>query len=209
MGRSKSSARWLREHNDDFYVKQARSDGKRSRSAYKLLELQEKYGIITAGMSVVDLGASPGGWSQIVSDFLGSRGNQVALDILPMVPLTGVTFIQGDFTESHVLDAVMRKVGKEVDLVLSDMSPNLSGIRVVDQSQSMYLAELAMDFALQVLKKNGCFLSKVFQGEGLDCFVAQLRRFFGRVQFCKPLASRDKSRELYLLGREYVGQSDI
>lgn len=201
MARSKSSGRWLREHFDDPFVKQAQAGGWRSRAVFKLQELQEKYGIIRKGMTVVDLGAAPGGWSQLALRELGGNGRVMALDILEMDPLDGVAFIQGDFTEDEALALLENELnGRQVDLVLSDMAPNMSGMDAVDQPRSMYLAELALAFARQWLKPGGAFVVKVFQGEGFDAFLQECRSAFDRVVVRKPAASRPRSREVYLLG---------
>lgn len=203
MARSKSSGRWLAEHFDDPYVKQAQQQGLRSRAAFKLLELQEKYTLIRPGMTVIDLGAAPGGWCQVVRPLVGSRGRVVALDILPMTPVPGVEFIHGDFTEDEPLQALERALGgAEVDLVLSDMAPNISGMAPVDQAKSMYLAELALEFARAHLKPGGNFVVKLFQGADFDGFVREVRSLFGKVQVIKPKASRSRSNEVYLLARD-------
>jgi 23S rRNA (uridine2552-2'-O)-methyltransferase len=201
MARSKSSGRWLREHFDDPYVKRAQQEGWRSRAVYKLQELQEKYRIIRRGMTVVDLGAAPGGWSQYALDIVGREGQVFALDILPMDPIEHVRFIQGDFTERAPLDLLEAELnGRQVDLVMSDMAPNISGMNAVDQPRSMYLAELAHAFALQWLKPGGTFLVKVFQGQGSDAFLRSCRDAFDKVAVRKPGASRPRSREVYMLG---------
>lgn len=206
MARSKSSGQWLREHFNDQYVKLSQKEGWRSRASYKLLEIQEKDRVIRPGMSVVDLGAAPGGWSQVAVSLTGDKGRVVASDILPMDPIAGVDFIQGDFTEQPVLDSILEVIAPErVDLVISDMAPNMSGMLSVDQPRSMYLAELALDMARQVLKKKGSFLTKVFQGEGFDAYLKAMRSSFGRVQTRKPKASRPRSREVYLLARDFKG----
>ncbi len=206
MARSKSSARWLKEHFDDAYVKRSQKDGYRSRASYKLLELQEKDNLIRPGMSVVDLGAAPGGWSQVVSDILGDRGRIVASDILPMDPIADVVFVQGDFTEDAVLEEILAAIGSDqVDLVISDMAPNMSGNTASDQPRAMYLCELALDLARQVLKPGGTFLIKVFQGEGFDAYLADMRASFSKVVTRKPDSSRARSREVYLLGRGFRG----
>ncbi|RRJ83346.1 23S rRNA (uridine(2552)-2'-O)-methyltransferase RlmE [Aestuariirhabdus litorea] len=206
MARSKSSGRWLKEHFDDPYVKQSQKDGYRSRASYKLLEIQEKDRILRPGMSLVDLGAAPGGWCQVAAQILGDRGRIVASDILPMDPLADVTFVQGDFTEEAVLEEILRAIGSEqVDLVISDMAPNMSGMTAVDQPRAMYLAELALDMARQVLKPGGTFLTKVFQGAGFDEYFRDLRGSFERLQSRKPNASRPRSREIYLLARGFKG----
>jgi 23S rRNA (uridine2552-2'-O)-methyltransferase len=202
MAKSKSSRRWLAEHFDDQYVKQAQQQGLRSRAAFKLMELDEKYGLLRQGMRVVDLGAAPGSWTQVVQKALGSSGQVIALDILPMEPLPGVRFIQGDFTESEPLALLEEMLqGHHVDLVLSDMAPNMSGMGAVDQPRAMYLAELALDFAGNWLKPGGGFLVKVFHGEGFDDFVRSARALFEKVQVRKPSASRPRSREVYVLGQ--------
>lgn len=202
MARSKSSKRWLAEHFDDPYVKQAQQQGLRSRSAFKLKELDRKYGLLKPGMCVVDLGAAPGGWSQVVAPAVGPEGRVIALDVLEMEPLEGVEIIQGDFTEDGPLAALEAALGESrVDLVLSDMAPNMSGMDAVDQPRSMYLAELALAFAEQWLKPGGIFLAKVFQGEGFDRFLQDCRSRFDKVLVRKPAASRSRSREVYVLGR--------
>ncbi len=202
MGRSKSSRRWLNEHFDDPYVQQAQKEGYRGRAAYKLKELQDKHQLVRPGARVVDLGAAPGAWSQVVLEILQGRGALYALDILPMAPLDGVVFIEGDFTEDEPLAVLEARLeGRKVDLVLSDMAPNMSGMSAVDQPRAMYLAELALAFAREWLKPGGDFLVKVFQGEGFDPFLADCREAFGKVSIRKPGASRPRSREVYVLGR--------
>lgn len=206
MARSKSSARWLREHFTDEYVKRAQQDGYRSRAVYKLLEIHEKDRLLRPGLAVVDLGAAPGGWSQLATRLVGGQGRVMALDILPMEPLPSVEFIEGDFRETAVLDQLLAALdGRPVDLVLSDMAPNTSGIKAVDQPSSLYLAELALDFARQCLKPGGDFLVKAFQGEGFDRFLKELRVAFATVAPRKPRASRARSAEQYLLARNYRG----
>jgi len=206
MARSKSSARWLREHFTDEYVKRAQQDGYRSRAVYKLLEIHEKDRLLRPGLAVVDLGAAPGGWSQLATRLVGGQGRVMALDILPMEPLPSVEFIEGDFRETAVLDQLLAALdGRSVDLVLSDMAPNTSGIKAVDQPSSLYLAELALDFARQCLKPGGDFLVKAFQGEGFDKFLKELRVAFATVAPRKPRASRARSAEQYLLARNYRG----
>jgi 23S rRNA (uridine2552-2'-O)-methyltransferase len=201
--KSGSSKRWLQEHFSDPYVQQAQRLGYRSRSVFKLLELQERDKLFRPGMTVVDLGAAPGGWSQVVVKALGKKGRVVALDILPMEPLDGVEFILGDFTTDEALDELMETMGdKKADWVLSDLSPNKSGIASVDQPRAMELAELALDFALKVLNDKGGFLVKVFQGDGFDPFLVSLRQNFKKVIIRKPKASRDRSREVYILARK-------
>jgi 23S rRNA (uridine2552-2'-O)-methyltransferase len=202
MGRSKSSHQWLKAHFDDEYVKRAQREGYRSRAVYKLDEIQQKDHLLRPGMTVVDLGAAPGGWSQYAAPLLGSKGRIIALDILPMDALPGVEFIQGDFREDEVLDRLMGILGEtRVDLVMSDMAPNISGMEAVDQPRSMYLAELAADFAAQVLGKGGDLLFKAFQGEGFDEFLRDLRGHYQKVLIRKPRASRPRSREVYVLGK--------
>lgn len=203
MARSKSSHRWLREHFSDSYVQQAQKEGYRSRAVYKLKEIQEKDRLLRPGMRIVDLGAAPGGWSQYAGELIGDSGQVVALDILPMDALVGVTALEADFTEDEALELLRDALGEApVDLVLSDMAPNISGMAAVDQPRAMYLAELALDFAREVVKPGGDFLVKVFQGEGFDEFLKALRRDFGRVVTRKPKASRGRSREVYLLARQ-------
>lgn len=200
MTRSKSSRRWLKEHHDDPYTQRARSEGYRGRAAYKLIELDEKDGLLRRGMRVVDLGAAPGSWSQYAATRVGDAGSVVASDILPMDPIPGVTFLQGDFHEQEVLDRLLADLGGAgADLVMSDMAPNMSGIGAVDQPAAMGLAELAHDLAVRVLKPGGTFLTKMFQGEGSDEFVRALRTDFATVRIRKPRASRDRSREVYVL----------
>jgi len=203
MARSKSSKRWLNEHFDDPYVKRAQEEGLRSRAAFKLLELDQKYGLIQSGMVVVDLGAAPGGWSEVAAPRVGEVGRVIALDVLDMDALPGVEFIQGDFTEQQALEALETALGGvRADLVLSDMAPNMSGVAVIDQTKAMYLAELAFDFASDHLKPRGDLLVKLFHGEGFDAFVQNCRNAFKTVMVRKPGASRPRSREVYLLARE-------
>jgi len=202
MARSKSSQRWLKEHFDDEFVKKAQREGYRSRAVYKLDEIQNKDRIIKPGMTVVDLGAAPGGWSQYALGLLGRKGKLVAMDLLPMEPLPGVEFVEGDFREDEVLDALLNLLnGKEIDLVMSDIAPNISGVDAVDQPRAMYLVELAVDFADRVLRPGGDLLMKVFQGEGFDELVRDLRKRYTKVVVRKPRASRARSREVYALAR--------
>ncbi|MEW2927443.1 23S rRNA (uridine(2552)-2'-O)-methyltransferase RlmE [Pseudomonas juntendi] len=204
--RSKSSANWLREHFNDPFVKQAQKDGYRSRASYKLLEIQEKDRLIRPGMSVIDLGAAPGGWSQVTSRLIGGQGRLIASDILEMDSIPDVTFIQGDFTEDAVLQQILDAVGdSHVDLVISDMAPNMSGTPEVDMPRVMFLCELALDLATRVLKPGGDFLIKIFQGEGFDMYLKDVRTKFDKVQMRKPSSSRDRSREQYLLGKGFKG----
>ncbi|MFO7641204.1 MAG: 23S rRNA (uridine(2552)-2'-O)-methyltransferase RlmE [Candidatus Competibacteraceae bacterium] len=206
MARTKSSARWLREHFTDEYVRRAQAEGYRSRAVYKLLEIHEKDRLLKPGGTVVDLGAAPGGWSQLATRLVGRDGRVIALDLLPMEPLAGVEFIQGDFRETAVLDQLLAALaGRPVDLVLSDLAPNTSGIKAVDQPRGLYLAELALDFAGRCLRPGGDFLVKAFQGEGFDAFLQDLRAAFATVAPRKPRASRPRSAEQYLLARNYRG----
>ena len=193
---------WIKQHIKDPYVKQSQKDGFRSRASYKLLEIVEKERMIRPGMTVVDLGSAPGGWSQVASRLVGHEGRVHALDILPMDPIAGVDFIQGDFTEQDITDDLLLLIGnRPVDLVISDMAPNLTGAKAVDQPAMIYLAELAIDLTTQVLKPDGVFISKVFQGEGFDQFVRHVRTLFNSVSMKKPEASRAKSREVYLVAK--------
>jgi 23S rRNA (uridine2552-2'-O)-methyltransferase len=204
MARRKSSRRWLREHFTDEYVKRAQQQGYRSRAVYKLIEIQEKDRLLKPGLTVVDLGSSPGGWSQFAATIVGQQGKIIALDILPMSPLEGVEFIQGDFREPAVHDRLVTVLaGRQVDLVIADMAPNTSGIKAIDQTRGMYLAELALDFARRCLKPGGDFLVKVFEGEGFAALHKELRRRFAAVTIRKPKASRPRSPELYVVARNY------
>ncbi|MDP2245461.1 23S rRNA (uridine(2552)-2'-O)-methyltransferase RlmE [Pseudomonas sp.] len=206
MARSKTSLRWLKEHFDDPYVKMAQKEGYRSRASYKLLEVQEKDRILRPGMTVVDLGAAPGGWSQVTSRLIGDKGTLIASDILEMDSIPDVTFIQGDFTDDAVFAQILEAIGgNPVDLVISDMAPNMSGVRTSDQARAMYLCELALDLAGRVLRPGGDFLIKIFHGEGFDLYHKQVREMFEKVQMRKPLSSRDRSREQYMLGRSFRG----
>ncbi|HEY8540277.1 MAG TPA: 23S rRNA (uridine(2552)-2'-O)-methyltransferase RlmE [Steroidobacteraceae bacterium] len=200
--RTKSSRRWLDEHESDVYVKRARESGFRSRAVFKLEEIQRKDKLIKPGMTVVDLGAAPGGWSQLAVKLLHGRGRVIALDVLPMEEIPGVEFIQGDFASDEVLAELVRRLGSDrPQLVMSDMAPNMSGIAEVDHDRSMHLVELALDFALRTLAPGGDFLVKVFQGRHFQPFVQQLRQHFASVRVRKPAASRQRSAELYLLAR--------
>ncbi len=206
MARTNSSARWLREHFSDEYVKRAQQEGYRSRAVYKLLEINEKDRLVRPGLTVVDLGAAPGGWSQLAVKLMGGQGVVIALDILPMEPLAGVEFIQGDFREMAVLEHLLAVLAhRPVDLILADMAPNASGVKAVDQPRGMYLNELALDFARRCLRPGGDFLLKAFQGEGFDAFLKELRMVFASVAPRKPKASRARSAEQYLLARNYHG----
>lgn len=204
MARSKSSGRWLKAHFDDVYVRRAQQEGYRSRAVYKLLEIQERDKIFRRGMTVVDLGAAPGGWSQIAAKLIAPEGKIVALDILPMESLPGVDFIQCDFRENAAIENVEKLLDqRQVDLVMSDMAPNISGMNAVDQPRAMELAELSLDLAHKMLTRGGTLLVKVFQGEGFDQFVRDTKSAFEKVTTRKPKASRPQSREVYVLGRNY------
>ncbi len=207
MARSKSSGRWLKEHFDDPYVQKAQAEGRRSRASFKLEEVQARDHLIKPGQVVVDLGAAPGGWTELVSQWTGPTGRVFALDILPMDSIADVEILLGDFTEEAVLNALMAELdGRDVDVVLSDMAPNLSGNKSVDQPRAMYLCELALDFARSTLVTGGCLFIKVFHGEGFDEFLQELRRDFQVVKTRKPEASRSRSRETYFLACGFRGQ---
>ena len=196
----------MKEHFDDQYVKQSWQDGYRSRASYKLLEIDDKDKLLRPGMTVIDLGAAPGGWSQIAAEKVGSQGRVIASDILEMDSLADVTFVQGDFTEETVLNAILEHLGnRPVDLVMSDMAPNMSGMAAIDQPQAMYLVELALELARETLSPGGNLLVKVFQGEGFDSYLKELRNSFKRVVTRKPGASRARSREVYLLAEGFRG----
>jgi 23S rRNA (uridine2552-2'-O)-methyltransferase len=202
--RSKSSARWLAEHANDEFVKRAQREGWRSRAVFKLAEIQQSERLLRPGIRCVDLGAAPGGWSQYAARIVGGTSRIVATDILPMDAIHGVDFVQGDFREESVLEQVMAHIGaQKVDLVLSDMAPNMAGIDAVDQPRSMYLAELALEFAERVLAPGGDTLVKLFQGAGFDQLIKDARRRYGRVVTKKPKASRTRSPEIYLLARQF------
>lgn len=199
----KSSGRWLGEHFSDPYVKQAQKEGYRSRAVYKLLEIHERDRLFKPGMTVIDLGAAPGGWCQLIVKLVKPKGRIIALDILNMEAIEGVEFIQGDFSDESVMQGLLLQLaGAKVDWVISDMAPNMSGNESVDIPRSIYLCELALDFALRSLHKGGGFLIKAFQGEGFDAFLADIKRSFKSVIIRKPKASRDRSREVYILARE-------
>ena len=202
--RTKSSARWLAEHENDEFVKRAHREGWRSRAVFKLAEIQENERLLRPGMRCVDLGAAPGGWSQYAARIIGGSSRIVATDILPMDAINGVDFVLGDFREEWVLNEVLGAVGaSKVDLVLSDMAPNMAGIDAVDQPRSMYLAELALEFADRVLTPGGDLLVKLFQGAGFEEFLRAARSRYGRVVMKKPKASRTRSPEIYLLARQF------
>ena len=199
-----SSRRWLREHREDEFVERSRLAGYRSRAVFKLMEMDSRDGIFSRGMLVVDLGAAPGSWSQYAAQRVGSEGRVIALDILPVEPLAGVDFIQGDFRDEDVLQTLEAALaGYEVSVVMSDMAPNLSGMSTVDQPRAMALAELALELAGRVLSPGGTLLTKAFQGEGFDAYVRDVRALFAKVQIRKPKASRARSREVYVLARDY------
>jgi 23S rRNA (uridine2552-2'-O)-methyltransferase len=202
--RSKSSARWLAEHASDEFVKRAQREGWRSRAVFKLAEIQQAERLLRPGMRCVDLGAGPGGWSQYAARIIGGASRIVATDILPMDAIAGVDFVQGDFRDDGVIEQVLMAIGgSKVDLVLSDMAPNMSGIDAVDQPRSMHLAELALEFADRVLAPGGDVLVKLFQGAGFDELIRDARRRFGRIAMKKPKASRTRSPEIYLLARQF------
>lgn len=204
MTRSKTSNQWLEEHFNDHYVKQSQQDGYRSRASYKLLELNEKDKLIRPGMVVVDLGSAPGGWSQIAGRLVGTKGRVVASDILPMDSVEGVDFIQGDFTDAVVFEQLTTLLGDSLaDLVISDMAPNMSGMMAIDQPQAMYLVELALDMAKQVLKPKGSFVTKIFHGEGFDQYLKVLKTSFDKVVIRKPDASRARSSEVYVVAKGF------
>jgi 23S rRNA (uridine2552-2'-O)-methyltransferase len=204
MARSKSSSRWLHEHVNDPYVKQAQKDGYRSRSSYKLIELNERDRLIRPGMLIMDLGSAPGGWSQVAGRMVGAKGRVLATDILPMDGLPNVDFIQGDFREEAVLNQILDQLnGAKPDLIISDIAPNISGIDSADQASSIYLLELALDMVRRVLKPNGNFVAKLFQGVGSEAYLKELRTSFEKVTIRKPAASRSRSREVYVVARGF------
>lgn len=204
MARSKSSNQWLQEHFNDHYVKESQKDGYRSRASYKLIELNKKDALFKKGHTVVDLGAAPGGWSQVAVEEVGERGIVIASDILEMDMITDVEFIQGDFTDESVLNEILGAMGGRcADVVISDMAPNMSGVQAVDQPKSMYLVELALDMARQILRPGGVFVSKVFHGEGFDEFMLDTKTSFQKVVTRKPGASRPRSREVYIVAKGY------
>ena len=206
MAKSKTSKKWMDEHVNDIYVKKAQIDGYRSRASYKLIEINEKDNLFRTGSVVMDLGSAPGGWSQIVAPIVGDSGRVIASDILPMAGIVGVDFIQGDFTDETVYDQILQTLGDDqVDTVVSDMAPNMSGVNTTDQYASMYLVELALDMARNVLKPGGSFCAKVFQGVGYDEYVKDVRSSFNKVIVRKPAASRPRSREVYLVAKGFKG----
>ena len=206
MARTKSSSRWLQRHVNDPYVKQAQKDGYRSRSAYKLVELNEKDRLIKPGMRVMDLGSAPGGWSQVLSRLIGAKGRVLATDILPMDPIQNVDFIQGDFTDEEIVEKLLGWLGGgKFDLIVSDIAPNLTGIDSADQASSMYFLELALDTVRQTLKPGATFVAKMFQGSGSDDWLKDLRTSFQKVSIRKPGASRPESREVYVVAKGFKG----
>ena len=209
MGKKKSSSRaWLKEHHDDIFVQRAQKEGYRSRAVYKLLEINDKDQVIRRGMSVLDLGSAPGSWSQIAGEIVGDAGRVVATDILPMDTLPDVVVIQGDFTEQETYDRVLAALGGQpLDVVLSDMAPNMSGLQEVDQPRAMYLVELATELAERALAPGGAFIAKVFQGEGFEVWYREIRARFDRVVTRKPSASRPRSREVYIVASGFKGQA--
>ena len=206
MARPKSSDRWLKEHFDDVWVKKSQEDGYRSRASYKLIELDHKDKLFRPGQLVVDLGAAPGGWSQVAADKVGDNGRVIASDILPMDPIAGVDFVQGDFTEDAVFEELLALLGdRRADVVISDMAPNMSGMAAVDIPKAMGLVELALDMAQRVLRPGGVFVAKVFQGEGFDGLLADMRGSFSTVVSRKPDSSRARSREIYQVCKGFKG----
>ena len=206
MAKHRSSQRWLTEHHKDPYVKRAREEGYRSRAAYKLLEINKRDRLLRPGMTIIDLGAAPGGWSQVAVKQVGRTGRVIAVDMLPMAPVAGVDFIQGDFREQVVLDEILALLaGRSVDLVISDMAPNITGVRAVDQPGSMYLVELAVELSIQVMHEGGGMLLKVFQGAGFQEVVRDLHQHYERVVIRKPDASRARSRETYIVAQNFRG----
>jgi len=208
MARSKTSGSWLKEHFDDEYVKRSQKEGYRSRAIYKLQEIQQKDNLIRQNMQVVDLGAAPGGWSQYAVELVGKNGRVIASDILPIDPLPFVEFIKGDFTEESVLNEILDVLGDNekkqgADVVISDMAPNMTGVEATDQPRSIYLCELALDMACQILKPGGAFVAKVFQGDGSDAFLKEVRSHFKKVKVRKPKASRPRSREVYIVAQGF------
>lgn len=206
MPRTKSSSEWLRRHVNDPFVKQAQLDGYRSRSAYKLIELNEKDRLIKPGMRILDLGSAPGGWSQVAGKLVGKKGRVLATDILPMDPIPNVDFIQGDFTDEAIIEQLFTWLGGgRFDLIISDIAPNLSGIDSADQAGSMYFLELALDTVRKTLKPGATFAAKMFQGSGSDDYVKELRESFEKVLIRKPAASRAQSREVYIVAKGFKG----
>lgn len=205
MSRSKTSRRWLEEHFSDAYVKQSQQQGYRSRASYKLLDLQQKDNLMRPGDCVLDLGAAPGGWSQVAYQQVGPSGRVIASDILSLEPLPGVSFVQGDFSDAQVYEQILQCTqGQPLNLVISDMAPNMTGMKSIDQPRAMHLVELALDIALNTLADNGHFVCKLFQGEGFDAVLAQARAHFRQTVIRKPQASRARSRETYLVAKGFL-----
>ena len=199
---------WLEQHKKDLYVKKAKEQGYHSRAAFKLLEIHQRYDLLKAGMGVIDLGAAPGGWSQVARNLVGLTGFVIALDLLPIRPITGIEFIQGDFDNPKIfsrLKEIIKNLKKKADLIISDMAPNISGIKNVDQLKSLHLVDLAWDCAQKLLIRNGIFLVKVFQSPWVDHFLINLKHYFNQVKLIKPDASRPRSSEIYILAREFLG----
>lgn len=208
MAQSASSKKWMDQHVSDPYVKKAQADGYRSRASYKLIEINEKDKLFHPGSIVMDLGAAPGGWSQVIAPLIGDSGHLISSDILPMDSIIGAHFIQGDFTEESVYNEILAALdNKKVDVVVSDMAPNLTGVKTTDQYSSIYLVELALDMARNVLKPNGSFCAKVFQGVGYEAYVKEVRQSFNKVVIRKPAASRPKSREVYVMAKGFKGEN--
>ncbi|MCH1414843.1 MAG: 23S rRNA (uridine(2552)-2'-O)-methyltransferase RlmE [Glaciecola sp.] len=206
MAKPKPSKKWMEDHLNDPYVKKAQVDGYRSRASYKLIEINEKDQLVRPGNIVMDLGSAPGGWSQVLAPMVGDAGRVIASDILPMDSIVGVSFLQGDFTDEAVYNAILKELGDDrVDTVVSDMAPNLSGNNTTDQYSSIYLVELALDMARNVLKPGGGFCAKVFQGVGYEEYVKEVRQSFSKVIIRKPAASRPRSREVYVVGKGFKG----
>ncbi|MFC4892533.1 RlmE family RNA methyltransferase [Pseudofrancisella aestuarii] len=205
MVKTASSKRWVEEHNSDYYVMQANKLGYRSRASFKIKEIQEKYNIFKNNMLVVDLGSAPGGWSQIIVDYVGEKGKVIALDLLDMPPLPGVDFIQGDFSSDDTFEKLNELVNsRKLDCVVSDIAPNMSGNKTSDQAKSIYLLELALDFSINNLKDNGTFVAKVFQGAGSDEFIKLVKENFKKVSIFKPKSSRPRSREFYFIAQNLI-----
>lgn len=206
MARSKSSNAWLQEHFDDQYVKQSREDGYRSRAVYKLIEIQQKDQLIKPNMQVIDLGAAPGGWSQYAAKLVSKNGRVVASDILDIDPLPFVEFVKGDFTEQNVLDEILSLLGDDnkLDVVISDMAPNMSGVETIDQPRSVYLCELALEMARETLKPGGSMVVKLFQGQGSDEYLREVKSSFKQVKIRKPKASRPRSKEVYVIAKQFI-----
>ncbi|QIV94965.1 RlmE family RNA methyltransferase [Allofrancisella frigidaquae] len=206
MVKTASSKRWVQEHNSDYYVIQANKLGYRSRASFKIIEIQEKYKIFKQNMFVIDLGAAPGGWSEQIIKYIGSNGKLIALDLLEMAPIPGVDFIQGDFTSDETYEKLNNLIGQnKIDCIVSDMSPNISGNKTSDQAKSIFLLELALDFAINNLKKSGGFVAKIFQGEGADTYIKQVKNHFTKVTQFKPKSSRPRSREFYIIALGFKG----